>query len=1501
MPTMVSEKPVSSRKQHVYGVEQQYLRAKFQIRLLDIITIGLTILLASIVYLTGIFLVHRAVEIPSWIRIGEWVFYLLGVLLTLYYFLLRPTRRSLNPFYVAKRVESLMENSKNSVINWVDLSDHEEIPLAFRQAIATKATSDLNQIDLDKSFEKKPILWLMGICGFALSLMLITAFLPPLWTRIELLKPQEGNITVFSGQDVAFVVKLDGRIPKAPAVDAPRIRIRYNPEDPESYEDRFLEPDQEEKKQFAITIPSKHVRQGFYYQILAGNAATPEYQLICKILPLFESFDVQYQFPEYVNQKPEPSSDPNLLGYYGSKVTLLAHTNQDAQSGYIELTGQNAVIPAQLVKDDPRLLKFEFPLEIDQITYRIHFVTKEGQKNDPPSYRMNLLDPVPSWQNFNLTYRYPAYLRWKVQEVVKQKNPEIEAMRGTNITIQAHANRPIREAHARFPGLSDTLNATPVMGNPSVVEFHLPPLEQDGNLEVWFYPSTNEKMASPKFIPIHVRVDHSPEVVITKPTQAEIQLPANGTLEVDGYATDDFGVKSMSLQLEVVSPVGQKLKAKPFRSGKDFMRQSDRSFPTKLEYKDSISLEKLQKDTGEEYPAREGIVIEYWLEATDNCDVPGPNKGISKKQRIRVLAPLKQEQQKKQQQQQQNRKQEEQQQQQNQDQQNENEKRDPKQPQPKQEQDQNQQGNPDQNQQGNPDKNQQGNPDKNQQGNPDKNQQGNPDKNQQGNPDKNQQGNPDKNQQGNPDKNQQGNPDKNQQGNPDKNSSNPNQRKDNDLDKKADELNKNYEKQKQEEKGTNKEGPSNDSNQQQNPGENKKENPSDSNKQEKGTNKQPPSNGNQSNSSSNKDQGKIEEPDRSREKNMGNGSSSDQANGQSKKDPLDGLGGSDRQGKEKPKSSDSKENNPKGNNPKESNPKESNPKENNPKGNNPKDMNKKGNNSNPEKKNEVKEPGQEKGSGEKQNKEQQSSDPNKKSENNQGSSGNQQDKNMPPGSPKPDGKQDRGKNKSSPTSTPDPNNPSNNPESNPPVSKDKPEKSESPSKDKPTPTGNGSSNSKSKEEPKKDMNNGKSGNNDPVGKNKPETKEKIDPKKSNSAGNNSEKKKENVQPGKEKGDSASSDENQKNPENVKNQNGGDESKEDKFDSNKMKQLAKDLADPNKRQQAKDELEKLAQDKKAREQAEKKLKEMLNKATPEEKKDLEETAKNLRKAVEKNEQGGTTKPAPKEDNIAGGDKNNPQNQSNSSNQGNSSKAKPNSSDNKNNAKSDPGQNKENPGKTKENGGKKGGNSSDNPIKKGPGDSNNPSNQPNKEGTNPMNPNKNQTPDKTQKPMPKDGNSTNPAGKNKKNDSVPEGKEKSTPPGEKSGGGKRNDSELLPSKEDPPELADLKNKQRGGELQLEKFKQDGEKIRKANNYTKEQWDDFLKSYEQSLKNRNETLKEMQKQFSRSSGSSSLNGSESIKLKPMKGQDPLRNSKFSPPPDFSDSYNKFTKEVSGSKKSP
>ena len=1472
MPTMVSEKPVSSRKQHVYGVEQQYLRAKFQIRLLDIITIGLTILLASIVYLTGIFLVHRAVEIPSWIRIGEWVFYLLGVLLTLYYFLLRPTRRSLNPFYVAKRVESLMENSKNSVINWVDLSDHEEIPLAFRQAIATKATSDLNQIDLDKSFEKKPILWLMGICGFALSLMLITAFLPPLWTRIELLKPQEGNITVFSGQDVAFVVKLDGRIPKAPAVDAPRIRIRYNPEDPESYEDRFLEPDQEEKKQFAITIPSKHVRQGFYYQILAGNAATPEYQLICKILPLFESFDVQYQFPEYVNQKPEPSSDPNLLGYYGSKVTLLAHTNQDAQSGYIELTGQNAVIPAQLVKDDPRLLKFEFPLEIDQITYRIHFVTKEGQKNDPPSYRMNLLDPVPSWQNFNLTYRYPAYLRWKVQEVVKQKNPEIEAMRGTNITIQAHANRPIREAHARFPGLSDTLNATPVMGNPSVVEFHLPPLEQDGNLEVWFYPSTNEKMASPKFIPIHVRVDHSPEVVITKPTQAEIQLPANGTLEVDGYATDDFGVKSMSLQLEVVSPVGQKLKAKPFRSGKDFMRQSDRSFPTKLEYKDSISLEKLQKDTGEEYPAREGIVIEYWLEATDNCDVPGPNKGISKKQRIRVLAPLKQEQQKKQQQQQQNRKQEEQQQQQNQDQQNENEKRDPKQPQPKQEQDQNQQGNPDQNQQGNPDKNQQGNPDKNQQGNPDKNQQGNPDKN------------------------QQGNPDKNQQGNPDKNSSNPNQRKDNDLDKKADELNKNYEKQKQEEKGTNKEGPSNDSNQQQNPGENKKENPSDSNKQEKGTNKQPPSNGNQSNSSSNKDQGKIEEPDRSREKNMGNGSSSDQANGQSKKDPLDGLGGSDRQGKEKPKSSDSKENNPKGNNPKESNPKE-----NNPKGNNPKDMNKKGNNSNPEKKNEVKEPGQEKGSGEKQNKEQQSSDPNKKSENNQGSSGNQQDKNMPPGSPKPDGKQDRGKNKSSPTSTPDPNNPSNNPESNPPVSKDKPEKSESPSKDKPTPTGNGSSNSKSKEEPKKDMNNGKSGNNDPVGKNKPETKEKIDPKKSNSAGNNSEKKKENVQPGKEKGDSASSDENQKNPENVKNQNGGDESKEDKFDSNKMKQLAKDLADPNKRQQAKDELEKLAQDKKAREQAEKKLKEMLNKATPEEKKDLEETAKNLRKAVEKNEQGGTTKPAPKEDNIAGGDKNNPQNQSNSSNQGNSSKAKPNSSDNKNNAKSDPGQNKENPGKTKENGGKKGGNSSDNPIKKGPGDSNNPSNQPNKEGTNPMNPNKNQTPDKTQKPMPKDGNSTNPAGKNKKNDSVPEGKEKSTPPGEKSGGGKRNDSELLPSKEDPPELADLKNKQRGGELQLEKFKQDGEKIRKANNYTKEQWDDFLKSYEQSLKNRNETLKEMQKQFSRSSGSSSLNGSESIKLKPMKGQDPLRNSKFSPPPDFSDSYNKFTKEVSGSKKSP
>src|SRR5439155_22903976 len=45
----------------------------------------------------------------------------------------------------------------------------------------------------------------------------------------------------------------------------------------------------------------------------------------------------------------------------------------------------------------------------------------------------------------------------------------------------------------------------------------------------------------------------------------------------------------------------------------------DKAYPTDLLYKDSVDLAKLTDAKGQKVELKEGMVIEYWLEALDNC------------------------------------------------------------------------------------------------------------------------------------------------------------------------------------------------------------------------------------------------------------------------------------------------------------------------------------------------------------------------------------------------------------------------------------------------------------------------------------------------------------------------------------------------------------------------------------------------------------------------------------------------------------------------------------------------------------------------------------------------------------------------------------------------------------------------------------------------------------------------------------------------------------------
>src|SRR5262249_9746498 len=71
------------------------------------------------------------------------------------------------------------------------------------------------------------------------------------------------------------------------------------------------------------------------------------------------------------------------------------------------------------------------------------------------------------------------------------------------------------------------------------------------------------------------------------------------------------------------------LRPQPYREGKSF-RLTEGGYPKTLEYKDSFDLAKAQDADGKPAGLRPKMVLEYWLEAQDDCDYPGPNVGRSK-------------------------------------------------------------------------------------------------------------------------------------------------------------------------------------------------------------------------------------------------------------------------------------------------------------------------------------------------------------------------------------------------------------------------------------------------------------------------------------------------------------------------------------------------------------------------------------------------------------------------------------------------------------------------------------------------------------------------------------------------------------------------------------------------------------------------------------------------------------------------------------------------------
>ena len=122
-------------------------------------------------------------------------------------------------------------------------------------------------------------------------------------------------------------------------------------------------------------------------------------------------------------------------------------------------------------------------------------------------------------------------------------------------------------------------------------------LDQPGSFRVRFTCSDGEENVDRGEYPIDVHSDAAPTVVLTSPAK-DVALPENGTLEIEGRASDDFGVKELALYVRVMTGSSKpNLQPKLYRPDKSF-QFADGSYPDAIDYKDFLALDELKDDKG---------------------------------------------------------------------------------------------------------------------------------------------------------------------------------------------------------------------------------------------------------------------------------------------------------------------------------------------------------------------------------------------------------------------------------------------------------------------------------------------------------------------------------------------------------------------------------------------------------------------------------------------------------------------------------------------------------------------------------------------------------------------------------------------------------------------------------------------------------------------------------------------------------------------------------------
>ncbi len=400
-------------------IEQQLGRTRKQVKWVEICTHVVMLLVGLLSALLVIAVVdHWIMPLGT---LGRWIC-LVGLLIGGGYYATRVILplllRRVNAVYAALAIEQNLPSLKNSLVNLLLLRNSDAAPPAVLEAVEAQAASRLAQVNTEVHVDRSRLIRL----GYVLiGVMAIGAFYKffspkdPLqtfqrvfspWaaiaapTRVQIARVTPGDTQIFTDQHVevqAVVHNLRGE----------PVQLVYSSVDTQRrINERRITLREKSPGVFETLLPGgvDGLQESVSYYIQAGDARSPEYQVVVRTPPAITVKQVEYKYPDYTGRERPPSEGGDIQALVGTVVTVRAEANQDIREAWLDL---NCDGRADLrMQHQGRIASVSFPLRLSERpgernrpeheSYQIRFVNSEGHENPRPiRYKINVIPDDP--------------------------------------------------------------------------------------------------------------------------------------------------------------------------------------------------------------------------------------------------------------------------------------------------------------------------------------------------------------------------------------------------------------------------------------------------------------------------------------------------------------------------------------------------------------------------------------------------------------------------------------------------------------------------------------------------------------------------------------------------------------------------------------------------------------------------------------------------------------------------------------------------------------------------------------------------------------------------------------------------------------------------------------------------------------------------------------------------------------------------------------------------